>query len=310
MTWFWSLIDGDEPGEIMATFRICVGLTLAWTFFNGLTTEAWLGLHTGLSHGGLAPDGTQLWWLEAAGGKTPGNVWWLTVTGVASSLALALGVGWRVTPLVTIWVSLALFGLHPGSGGGHDRLLTNALWVLVLADSTATWSLDARLWRGGRWSSGARIPSWPRRLAIYQLVLMYTITGLEKQGSAWGPSTGYAAVYRTLLLPTWVRFDFTWLAHVYPLTQIGTFVAWWWELTWFVLGLNLVARTAGAPRWLGWLGRIDLRPIYVGIGVILHGSLWVTMALGPFSPATFAYYVCLISPREAERGLSRWRATS
>ena len=29
-------------------------------------------------------------------------------------------------------MSLALFSLLPASGGGHDRLITNALWILIL----------------------------------------------------------------------------------------------------------------------------------------------------------------------------------
>ena len=64
---------------------------------------------------------------------------------------------------------------------GDDRLLTNALWLLVLSRSTATLSLDCRL-RTGQWVSSVLVPAWPRYLALYQLVLVYGTTGLQKLG--------------------------------------------------------------------------------------------------------------------------------
>src|SRR5262249_45989543 len=147
-----------------------------------------------------------------------------------SGALLALGLGGRVTALVVAQSYLAVSQLNPLCCAGDDRLLSNALWLLVLSRSTVTLSLDCRL-RTGRWVSDEPVPAWPRYLAIVQLVLVYGATGLQKMGIDWLPGGGFAALYYILQEPAWVRWDMSWLAWVFPLTQIATAVAWFFEVS-------------------------------------------------------------------------------
>jgi hypothetical protein len=46
---------------------------------------------------------------------------------------------------------------------------------------------------------------------------------------------------------------------------------------------------------------VDLRPIWVGVGLVLHGTLWAFLDLGPFAQATLSLYFALFSAEEYRR---------
>ena len=175
----------------------------------------------------------------------------------------------------------------------------------MLADSSATHSLRCRL-RTGSWTDQQRVAAWPRYLVIVQLVVLYTGTGLHKISIHWTPAGGFSALYYILQQPSWQRGDMTWLASVYPLTQLATAITWGWELTWPVVLLALWSRTTAdrGGRVRGFINRIPIRAAYVSIGLVMHGMITVLMVVGPFSWVTLAYYPCLFRPHELQRG---WR---
>lgn len=298
VTW-WA---AHEPPEVLALFRILVAAIVLVDVGSMLWTPGVTDLFVAQGHGGLAPDHAGTWWWSAVGGSTPTHVVGLLAASVVVAGALLVGWGGRWVPLLLGQLLMAVFALHPGTGGGHDRLILNALWLFVLGRPTATWSLDARR-ATGRWTDPTPILALPRRLAVFQLILMYTLTGLEKQGAAWGPAGDWRAVYDALLLPSWARFDMTWIAEGFGMLQVATGVAWWWESTWVLVGVWMVF--SRHPRCPAWLRRADLRLPYVLLGVLTHGILGVAMNLGPFSAITLAYYVCLLRPGDAPIPLGR-----
>jgi hypothetical protein len=297
---FWAEREHPAP---LAAFRIALGLVVLHTWWSVWWHEVG-PLYVAEKLGGFAPDNAAPAWLEAMGGASPQAVDALVWSGMALSALLVIGWGGRVVPLVLGQICMVLFALHSGTGGGHDRLITNGMWMLVLGDGTATWSIDA--WRRtGAWSNAMPISSLARRLGVFQLVVMYTLTGLQKQGKAWMASGDYRAVYDTLQLPSWRQGDNTWAADFLWLSQISTIIAWWWETLWVLLGVALLLRhTAFEHTRLGRLARaFDLRPIFVFLGLVTHGFLWITMNLGPFTAVTFAFYLCLITDED----VARWR---
>ena len=298
---FWA---EREPAAPWAAFRIAVGLVLAWVAFSSLFWDA-VPIFVDAAHGGFAKDGLGRWpwpWI----GSSPVAVRSLLGACLVAALALAAGVGGRWTALLTGQLFLTFFSLHPGTGGGHDRLITNACWLLFLVDATPTWSVAVR-WRTGLWTSDAHVLSLGRRLAQWQLVYMYVLTGFEKQGDAWFAAGDYRALYDTLLLPSWVRYDMVDVVpQLFPLLQVAAVVAWWWEALWFLVPLWAWWRR---PSWqshaLGRFARAwDVRVPFVALGLITHGTLWVLMDLGPFSPMTFAFYLALWTADDT----ARWRA--
>lgn len=296
---FWA--ERERP-YALAAFRIAVGLVVLADVGGMLATPHVADVFVGLSQGGLAPDGRGPVWVGWLGGATPVVVHGILVTGVVLATCVTVGAGGRVVPLLLGQLLLGLYALGPATGGGHDRLMTNALWLFVLGPATATWSVDARL-RTGAWDDPTPIRALARRMAVVQLVVMYTVTGLAKQGASWGASGDRLALYHSFLLPSWSRFDLTGVAHLVGLTRVGTMAAWWWESTWVVLGLWLLCRhprwrTTRLGRWLaGWPAWLDPRVPYVIAGLVTHGLLGVLLNLGPFSWITLAYYVTLFPDR-------------
>jgi hypothetical protein len=316
MSWAWAtwvaMWSERERPEPLAVFRIGVGLVLASTAANMLTSGVAVPLLAAAEHGGMAPDTAAPTFIRWLGGATPHVVTGLLGAVIALSLVLVVGAGGRLTPLVLGQLAIAMFAMHPGTGGGHDRLLTNGLWLMVLGPATATWSLDSK-WRTGRWSDPTPILAMSRRLALWQLVYMYTLTGLQKQGAAWSLGGSWRALYYTLLLPTWARYDLRAVVpDLAPLLAISSWIAWWWETLWVALGLWLLAwhpllEGTRLRRWVQRLPGADWRLPFVILGVITHGVLYVLMDLGPFSAVTMVYYVSLWTDDDTARLLTWWR---
>jgi hypothetical protein len=308
---FVARLAHKEPATPLALFRIAVAAILLGTFsdmvLTGVVPPVWFDVDQG---GAYSLRGGQ-WLVAALGGATPEAVWPLLGLSMLGSLLLLLGLGGRVTAFVVLQGCIALFSINPSAGGGHDKLLTNALWLLVLSPATATLSLDARI-RTGAWRSDRAVAAWPRYIAIFQIALVYGLTGIQKLGAEWMPWGGFSALYYSLLLPSWARFDLSFIAWIYPLTQLATALTWIWEVTWPSVLLAFYFRaTWQRPGHLRALSnRLDWRRLYVLIGIGVHLGIWATMNVGPFSFASMAFYLCLFHHDEytalAQR-LRGWR---
>jgi hypothetical protein len=251
-------------------------------------------------------------WLWSLVGAEPASIRAVLAGAVLSSVALTVGLASRASALVALSCLQALLVLQPGTGGGHDRVLTNALWLLVLSPAGETLSVWCRL-RTGQWTSAAAHAAWPRYLAVYQIALIYTTTGVQKVGADWWPWGGLRAVYHALLTPSWQRFEaLGWVGWIFPLTQVATVVTVLWESSWFLVPLWLFYRDSRARpgRLRALANRLDLRAWHVRFGVVMHVGIWVTMNVGPFSPATMAFYLCLFHPDEYAAAWKRMRQPS
>lgn len=292
-------LDRRESAHAVALTRMAVGLTLLVTLGDIVAAGVVELLYLPPEHGGFKPISEDHWLIDLLGGATPAAVRGLLWAGIALSASLAMGLGGWLTPLLLLQVTMALFSLHSASGGGHDRVLFNSLFLLIFARGSATWSLDARL-RHGVWDRDASVPAWPRALIAYQLVLIYFNTGVQKIGEEWMPWGGLSALYYALQLPEWMRFDASFVADQpwYLLTQIGTAVTLLFEDTSPLLLLAVWwAETPERPGRLRALSnRLRLRDLYVATGVALHGLIFLTMNVGPFSPAMLSLYFCLYPP--------------
>lgn len=294
-----TLLDRREAGTTLACFRIAIGLVTLYSLLDvglaRLVDVLWVDYHSG----GYACLGTGNWLMTSLGGATPDVVHALYGVALGAAVLVTVGLAGRLSALVAGQAYMALVFVNGSATGGYDALITNALLLLVLGDATRTLSLDCRL-RSGRFVSDVSVPAWPRYVAVFQLVVMYTTTGLHKLSSAWLPMGGYSALYDVFQEPTWRRFDMRWTAHVYPLTQLATATTWFFEvgapvlLVWFYF-----RHTRERPgRARAWFARRDLRVPFVTIGLVLHLGILVTLNVGPFSWAAMAYYLCLWHPDE------------
>jgi len=287
-----NLLLTREAATPMALFRAAIGVCVIVSLGGVLAHHDVAALWLDPRHGGYAPHSAP-WLFGLLGGATPQNVWSALGVTLAAGGLLVLGLGGRFPALVALLGHMALVGLDPDAGGSYDTLISNALWLLVLADSTATLSLDCWL-RNRRFTSAATIPAWPRWLALYQLVLMYASTGLQKVSDTWVPFGPLSAVYYVMQQPTWQRFDLSWLADVYPLTRLATLLVWCFEVSSPLLLLAIWLERSSTGRLGAALRRLPYRRIWAGFGLTFHMGIALTLVLGPFPYVAMAFYLALI----------------
>ena len=295
-----------EDGTVLAVFRVLLALVILGTL-GSIAAHGILELaYTDPPFGGYRTRDQDHWLVAALGGATARTAWALWGAAMGGSALLAVGLAARPAAFVTLQALIAFFSLSQETGGGHDRLLTNGLWLLVFADSAATLSLGCRL-RTGAWSDPRPVPAWPRLVGLLQLALVYGTTGLHKMGAEWMPWGGYEAVYRALLQPAWTRFDFAPVAGaLFPLTQLLTAVVWLWEVL-FPLLLPALALRHRPGRLGEALRRVDPRWPFLGVGLGMHLFLGTALNLGPFSWITLSFSVFAFSPAELHAAAARLR---
>lgn len=300
-----AFVGQQETGEALALFRILSGVALLVAVgapaLVGLTEAFWVDIE----YGGMRPLQSS-WLVDLLGGNTPQTAWTLVAGCIGASLCLILGVSGRVAALVGGQCLMALSSANTHARSSYDGLLLNSLWLLVLADSTATLSVACRH-RTGKWTSDELVSAWPRYLMVAQLGVLYFFTGLHKVSIYWTPAGGFSALYYILQQPSWHFGNMHWLAWVYPLTQVATALAWTfelsWPLMWLALWFRLHPERPGRLRRL--FARLRVREVYAVVGFSMHLGIACLMDVGPFTYATLAYYPCLFRPKEL-RAAAAW----
>jgi len=292
-------LSARESATSLALFRIAMGigvlLTVGSVVAHRLVPVLWLQPEDG----GMRPLGAGPWLVALLGGPSPEVVWPLVAGALVGGALLAAGIGGRWASVLALVCTSNVVNINGHAGGSYDELLTNGLWLTVLGPGHRTLSVTARV-RTGSWWPTVQVLAFPRWLALWQLVLMYCATGLQKLSFYWVPGGDASALYYILQQPTWQRVDMRFAAWLYPLTQAGTLVTWFWEV---LSPLWLLAIVWSAwPEHAGRCGRISnrigLRWWFFGIGIVLHILIFVTMEVGPFTYLSLAYYVAAIHPWE------------
>ncbi len=307
--WWVALLSRRETGEALALMRILTGVAVILNMGTAIGFDMVDFIWIDLDYGGYRHVGGN-WLIKALGGPVPGVVWPLVILTLIAGVTLTLGVLSRPSALIAAQGLLAIASINSHAKGSYDGLLVNSLWILVFAQASATLSLGCRL-RTGRWTSDASVAFWPRLLAITQIVIVYTSTGLHKLSMSWTPGGGYSALYFILQQPSWHRGDMTWTAWpvLYQLTQLATAITWFWEVTFWMVAVTLYLRDdpQRAGRVRAFVNKYDLRLLYAAIGVALHSTVAMLMVVGPFWWITLAYYPCLFHPRELRAFAARLR---
>lgn len=283
-----------EDPCLLAAFRIGIGLSvlvlLSMALFSGVVEMVWLDR----AYGGIfrIGDGTPL--ISFLGGPKPVVIWTVIALSFASGLALMVGFLGKVSAFLALQGILALSDLNfHAPGGGATLLLTNALWLLVLSRSSTTWSIDCYL-KTNSLSTNTPVPAWPRYLAVVQILLCYFCTGIQKVSIHWLPGGDFSALYYILMQPAWQRFDTSFLAFVFPLTQIATVSVWLWEIAAPLWGISLCLFATAKSEILRRMANVT-RWSFFFVGIIFHVLIHVFMDIGVFSLVSLSYYPCLLA---------------
>lgn len=298
--------DRREPATVFALVRLSFGLVLAWTLWLPWRAGALSALWAGPDHGGLLPLRESHWVHALLPDHPPTALSWLFWLNATFAVLSSLGLGGRLTLLLTQQCFVALTSLNPAVQGGYDSLLAMGLLLLACADSTRTLSLDCWL-RHGRLFDHTPTWAWPRYALLLQLLCMYGFTGLQKLGLSWTPFGGYSALYYVLNDPTWMRGDYGDLrAAAAPLSVFTALAVHFEQLAPLLLLHYYYRATREYPGKLrAWFLRHDARVAFTLVGVGMHVGILLLVDVGPFSLVTLAYYPCLWAPAELSLG---WQA--
>lgn len=301
-----------ESATTLALFRILLCAAALYSLAIMHRADVFEVTWVSAKQGGIIALSSRHWMFAALGGFSAHNahqLLWICELALTCGL---LGFGGRWTLLLAQQAYVALRTINENSSGGYDSLICLGLLVLACSASTATLSLDCRLTYGRVWRA-CSVAAWPRAVLVFQVLLMYTMTGLQKIGHSWTPMGGYTALHYVLSDPTWLRWDLgTAPWSVTAVLRFATAVTWHWEQLSLLLLLHWYYRATDAtsPRWLRWLFvRWDLRYPWALVGIVMHVGILVLLDVGPFSLVSLAYYVNLWSPTEWHR-VYTWTRTS
>ncbi|HEY4223331.1 MAG TPA: hypothetical protein VGO62_18360 [Myxococcota bacterium] len=298
-----AFVQEREDGRALALTRIIACATVFFHVAHMLTSGAALFVWTRASSFGLGNNNGHglIGALEDILGDDRAAVLSLCALCLLASLCGALGVVTRVSVLMTYATFRALYGITADARCAYDGLLTNALFLLVLASAGAALSLDTLLWRRhprvralvGAGDENHLVTRWPRMLLVCQMGFLYGGSALMKASSGWVPGGDASALWYILQQPLWTRFaDLP--AWTYPLTQVATTVVWCFELCGPLFVLAVFARESRSARFAR-VARVFV-PGYLVIGVGMHLGIELFMEVGAFTGAALAFYPCALRP--------------
>jgi hypothetical protein len=207
-------------------------------------------------------------------GIAPGGAAPYAVVHVALVVAATCLVARYRPRLAAAAAFLCLAWLHhadPWALNSGDALMRDIVFLLAFAPS-----------------GPGPVSPWALRLVQVQVSVMYLVSAASKlAGAQWRDGT---AVSYPLRIPAMER------AHLPDAIAASPLAAH--VLTWGVLGTEL------AIGLLVWSRRA--RPWVLGLGVLLHLGIEITLRVGFFSWIVIASYVAFLPPARAARLLARW----
>ena len=283
VTEYWSmfmgwLIDGRRASYGLAVMRIAYGLMT-------LVTLALYAPHFSYSFGQGSRWGDPLvesssinnypWPLPFPFSRDDPDALLYVKVGVLVVVAIAYTLGWRmrvISPLfVYLWLGFTT--LNPViTNSGHYQTLRIMLIIMLFADLSSRWSLDARRRKkqglhrtASQWQYA---PTWLTNLLnnaaviviAYQLCVIYVVSALWKlQGSTWlsGVAVYYPLRLEELTMFPWLN-DLAW--SMTPLVHIAT---------WASIYLQLLFPLMLLHRWTRVFGLIAITAMHAGIGLLL-----------------------------------------
>jgi hypothetical protein len=271
---FWF---APQDTSTLALFRIAFGLVAAlWTLSLAPNLFAFFG-----------PDGimpTYPW--EGLGSWGLLAIWnnkllvaLVFVATLLASLALTVGLRTRFAAVVVYLGILAFERRNPFVGNSGDGLIGNLALFCALAPSGVALSVDRLRAAPGRfWEFPARAP-WALRLIQIQLSIVYLSAVWQKlQGELWRNGTAVSFALRITDVHRFATPDF--LTHPVVLSEILTF------------GTLALEAALGILVW-----NRAVRPWVLGLGILMHIAIDLSILVGFFS---FAMIVCYITFIPAE----------
>ncbi|MDB4978775.1 MAG: hypothetical protein JWM56_961 [Candidatus Peribacteria bacterium] len=226
-------------------------------------------------------------------------------TGVLALYALLLtslacaAIGYRTRASVILSVVL-LFSFHERNTillSGGDTVLRFTGFFLLLCPVITAFSLDRLRNQWHTWNRHHHLlppptmPVWPVLLLTWQLVILYFTSFWDKmQGSAWPHGTAVASILHQAYFVYWPRFIMDMGAFASPAMDYATLA---YEFSWLLLIIP-----AALHKDLPWKHKDRVRRLILCGGILFHGSIFLLMDVGSFTPALLAAYCGLLTKED------------
>jgi hypothetical protein len=276
---FWFAPQSTAPVEVV---RIVFGaVATAWMVSLAPVLKPFFGRDAAIPAPELAPEA---WTLLSLVHGSP-LIWVLWLVGVLGAVALTVGYRTRLAALLVFVVIMSVNRWAPLAFNAGDGLMRIISFYVLLMPAGSAASVDR--WRDDPkrlWTFPRRAP-WALRLAQIQLSVIYLATVWEKSGGTrWrdGSAVSYAVRVGDLArlpVPPFVTDSVV-------LTQLATY------------GTLAAEAAIGVLVW-----NRAARPWVLALGVLLHLSIEITLAVGFFSLAMLTLYLAFLPPDRAERVL-------
>lgn len=217
-----------------------------------------------------------------------------------AALCFTAGFFTRTSAAILLFAWTQFVDVQPYADRGIDTLARLALVILMFSRAGEWGGLDAWWRTGSIWGDGAPVSAAPRRLLVFQLVLMYFCAGIQKTGITWWPMGHYAALYFALQDPAVAAFDFSYVRRTpfFQLVQLGAAGTMVYQWTYPVVLLLMYwhRHPERAGRVASFAIRWRLEWLWIGVGGLFHLILGITMNLGIFPWAMLSLYPVWVKP--------------
>lgn len=228
-------------------------------------------------------------------GKT--MTWLLCAILLVSLLCVMIGIGrkWMLGISVVLLYSFHEYGTITLDGG--DTLLRLIGFILLLSPCYRTFTIQNLRHRltliretGNDQPARERtMPIWPYRLLLWQMILIYVSSAIEKwSGSMWRDGSAVASTLH--------HTDFTrltpWMAD--RLSILSPLVGYFTLLSQAAWGLLLVLGLLSIVGIVKSQSVNAFKRALLLCGFLLHGSIFLMMDVGTFSLTVFAAYLGLL----------------
>ncbi len=224
-------------------------------------------------------------------------VFWLLMIAAFTTM---IGLLPRISVIVTYVLLMSFHERNYMPLAGGDTVIRTIGFILVLAVLTPglkAFSVHRLQEQWTHWKRdrtllpGLTMPSWPRLLVTAQLTLIYVTSVIFKlYGSNWW--SGSASAF-PLHHDHFARFSpalFDAIPFFYPFLTWSTLL---WEALWILFFIPPIAgkhlpliRTGRFRRWM------------LLLGLYFHGGILITLAVGSFSWAMFAFYFGMLKAED------------
>ena len=193
-------------------------------------------------------------------------------------LLMLLGLANRAVTILTFLLHLIFIQRNPAIIYGADLVSTFWLFYLCFVSHNQYFTLRKWLPFYKRFKSqGDIFNSVGIRLIQIQLCIIYAYTGMEKlKGETWWDGS---AVWYVMGNDNIVPFDFSFFQHMPWAVAAMTFSTLLFEI-YFPIGI--------------WMK--SLRPLWMFLGLCLHGLAMIFMGLSFFSPIMLSSYILFLDP--------------